>query len=132
MNKEQLKAVATLVWMMLSYVSAIVVAHGGHNFTNGMTEASVLDVVTGISAVASTVYGWWSNNNVTKPAQEAQAVKDKLAAGTPIAVTTPAVVSAPTAVATAGTADNTATTATVSGGTVAAQPGEIVATPEGK
>lgn len=70
MNKEQIKAIATLgvALFALALVFAI---------TFGAIDADALTgAVAAVLAIGSTVVAWWRNNNVTEAAQEAQKVLD--------------------------------------------------------
>lgn len=72
MNKEQIKAIATLgvALAALALVFAI---------TFGAVDADALTgAVAAVLAIGSTVVAWWRNNNVTEAAQDAQKVLDNL------------------------------------------------------
>ena len=72
MNKEQVKAIATLgvALAALTLVFAI---------TFGAVDADALaGAVAAVLAIGSTVVAWWRNNNVTEAAQDAQKVLDGL------------------------------------------------------
>lgn len=72
MNKEQVKAIATLCVALgaLALVFAI---------TFGAVDADALTgAVAAVLAIGSTVVAWWRNNNVTQAAQDAQQVLDQL------------------------------------------------------
>lgn len=72
MNKEQIKAIATLgvALAALALVFAI---------TFGAVDADALTgAVAAVLAIGSTVVAWWRNNNVTEAAQDAQKVLDGL------------------------------------------------------
>lgn len=72
MNKEQIKAIATLgvALAALALVFAI---------TFGAIDADALTgAVAAVLAIGSTVVAWWRNNNVTEAAQDAQKVLDNL------------------------------------------------------
>lgn len=85
MNKEQVSAIASLIWLILSVVSSILVQRG---FTElPFTEAQVLQTVTLISTLASGLWAWWKNNNITPNAKAAQKVKNALDEGSWTSVT---------------------------------------------
>lgn len=72
MNKEQIKAIATLgvALAALALVFAI---------TFGAIDADALTgAVAAVLAIGSTVVAWWRNNNVTEAAQDAQKVLDNI------------------------------------------------------
>lgn len=72
MNKEQIKAIATLgvALFALALVFAI---------TFGAIDADALTgAVAAVLAIGSTVVAWWRNNNVTEAAQAAQKVLDNI------------------------------------------------------
>lgn len=72
MNKEQIKAIATLgvALAALALVFAI---------TFGAIDADALTgSVAAVLAIGSTVVAWWRNNNVTEAAQDAQKVLNNI------------------------------------------------------
>lgn len=72
MNKEQIKAIATLAVAL--FALALVFA-----ITFGAIDADALTgAVAAVLAIGSTVVAWWRNNNVTEAAQDAQKVLDGL------------------------------------------------------
>lgn len=87
MNKEQVSAIASLVWLVLSVVSSILVQRG---FTAlPFTEAQVLQTVTILSTVMSGLWAWWKNNNISTNAQQAQAFKSAMDHGELVAIVDP-------------------------------------------
>lgn len=72
MNKEQVKAIATLAVSLgaLGLVFAI---------TFGAVDADALTgAVAAVLAIGTTVVAWWRNNNMTEAAQDAQRYLDSL------------------------------------------------------
>lgn len=75
MNKEQIKAIATLGVALFALALVFAIAFGAVD-ADALTGA-----VAAVLAIGSTVVAWWRNNNVTEAAQSAQeyldALKDK-------------------------------------------------------
>lgn len=68
MNKEQIKAIATLTIAL--FALALVFA-----ITFGVIDADALTgAVAAVLAIGTTLVAWWRNNNVTQAAQDAQKV----------------------------------------------------------
>lgn len=72
MNKEQIKAVATLAVALFALALVFAIAFGAID-ADALTGA-----VTAVLAIGSTVVAWWRNNNVTEAAQDAQKYLDSL------------------------------------------------------
>lgn len=70
MNKEQIKAIATLGVALFALALVFAIAFGAID-ADALTGA-----VAAVLAIGSTVVAWWRNNNVTEAAQEAQKVLD--------------------------------------------------------
>ena len=85
MDKEQITAIASLVWLFLSIISSILVQKGYSALP--VTEAQTLQTVTIISTIASGMLAWWKNNNITFNAKAAQKVKNALDEGSWTSVT---------------------------------------------
>lgn len=72
MNKEQVKAIATLSVALFALALVFAIAFGAID-ADALTGA-----VAAVLAIGSTVVAWWRNNNVTQAAQDAQQVLDQL------------------------------------------------------
>lgn len=72
MNKEQIKAIATLGVALAALALVFAIAFGAVD-ADALTGA-----VAAVLAIGSTVVAWWRNNNVTEAAQDAQKVLDGL------------------------------------------------------
>jgi len=73
---ERFKAIANLLWLAVSLLSAGLTARGHDALP--VTEAQILTVITTGSTILSALACWWKNQNWTEEAVRAQAYKDRL------------------------------------------------------
>ena len=73
---ERLKAIANLLWLAVSLLSAGLTARGHDALP--ITEAQILTVITTGSTILSALACWWKNQNWTEEAVRAQAYKNQL------------------------------------------------------
>lgn len=72
MNKERIKAIATLAVALGALALVFAIAFGAID-ADALTGA-----VAAVLAIGSTLVAWWRNNNVTEAAQDAQKVLDAI------------------------------------------------------
>lgn len=72
MNKEQIKAIATLGVALFALALVFAIAFGAID-ADALTGA-----VAAVLAIGTTLVAWWRNNNVTEAAQAAQKVLDNI------------------------------------------------------
>ena len=73
---ERFKAIANLLWLAVSLLSAGLTARGHDALP--VTEAQILTVITTGSTILSALACWWKNQNWTAEAVRAQGYKNRL------------------------------------------------------
>lgn len=76
---EKIKAIIRLIVMAVLMVNMGLTVAGKNPIP--LDEAALTEWLTVAAAGISAVYSWWKNNNVTKQAQQAQAVLNELKTG---------------------------------------------------
>lgn len=76
---EKVKAIIRLIVMAVLMVNMGLTVAGKNPIP--LDENALTEWLTVAAAGISAVYSWWKNNNVTKQAQQAQAVLNELKAG---------------------------------------------------
>lgn len=76
---EKIKAIIRLIVMAVLMVNMGLTVAGKNPIP--LDETALTEWLTVAAAGISAVYSWWKNNNVTKQAQQAQAVLNELKAG---------------------------------------------------
>lgn len=76
---EKVKAIIRLIVMAVLMVNMGLTVAGKNPIP--LDETALTEWLTVAAAGISAVYSWWKNNNVTKQAQQAQAVLNELKAG---------------------------------------------------
>lgn len=79
MTNEKTKAIIRLIVMAVLMVNMGLTVAGKNPIP--LDETALTEWLTVAAAGISAVYSWWKNNNVTKQAQQAQAVLNELKAG---------------------------------------------------
>ena len=79
MTNEKTKAIIRLIVMAVLMVNMGLTVAGKNPIP--LDENALTEWLTVAAAGISAVYSWWKNNNVTKQAQQAQAVLNELKAG---------------------------------------------------
>lgn len=79
MTNEKTKAIIRLIVMAVLMVNMGLTVAGKNPIP--LDETALTEWLTVTAAGISAVYSWWKNNNVTKQAQQAQAVLNELKAG---------------------------------------------------
>lgn len=79
MTNEKTKAIIRLIVMAVLMVNMGLTVAGKNPIP--LDESALTEWLTVAAAGISAVYSWWKNNNVTKQAQQAQAVLNELKAG---------------------------------------------------
>lgn len=78
MTNEKTKAIIRLIVMAVLMVNMGLTVAGKNPIP--LDETALTEWLTVAAAGISAVYSWWKNNNVTKQAQQAQAVLNELKA----------------------------------------------------
>ena len=73
---ERFKAIANLLWLAVSLLSAGLTARGHDALP--ITEAQIFTVITTGSTILSALACWWKNQNWTEEAVRAQVYKNQL------------------------------------------------------
>lgn len=76
---EKVKAIIRLIVMAVLMVNMGLTVAGKNPIP--LDETALTEWLTVAAAGISAVYSWWKNNNVTKQAQQAQAVLNELKTG---------------------------------------------------
>lgn len=76
---EKIKAIIRLIVMAVLMVNMGLTVAGKNPIP--LDETALTEWLTVAAAGISAVYSWWKNNNVTKQAQQAQAVLNELKTG---------------------------------------------------
>lgn len=76
---EKVKAIIRLIVMAVLLVNMGLTVAGKNPIP--LDETALTEWLTVAAAGISAVYSWWKNNNVTKQAQQAQAVLNELKTG---------------------------------------------------
>lgn len=79
MTNEKTKAIIRLIVMAVLMVNMGLTVAGKNPIP--LDESALTEWLTVAAAGISAVYSWWKNNNVTKQAQQAQAVLNELKTG---------------------------------------------------
>lgn len=79
MTNEKTKAIIRLIVMAVLMVNMGLTVAGKNPIP--LDETALTEWLTVAAAGISAVYSWWKNNNVTKQAQQAQAVLNELKTG---------------------------------------------------
>ena len=79
MTNEKTKAIIRLIVMVVLMVNMGLTVAGKNPIP--LDENALTEWLTVAAAGISAVYSWWKNNNVTKQAQQAQAVLNELKTG---------------------------------------------------